>query len=144
VHRARNLYAKVPERERERVRRAYWRALDEAIDERDAKQRLQALVDELDAVALELLGDGEVGRQDHHVDRMLCEHRFLARQVPSASTMSRAAAPPEYCCWPVIRLPSRTAWGLNRPATMKLVFSSLRASSSIQNGWIFCPVKSSA
>src|ERR687887_898181 len=48
VHRVRNLYAKVPERERERVRRAYWQALDEAVNERDAKQRLQALVDELD------------------------------------------------------------------------------------------------
>jgi putative transposase len=48
VHRARNLYAKLPERERERVKHAYWQALDEAINERDAKQRLQALVDELD------------------------------------------------------------------------------------------------
>jgi putative transposase len=48
VHRARNLYAKVPERERERVRKAYWRALDDAVNERDAKQQLQALVDELD------------------------------------------------------------------------------------------------
>jgi putative transposase len=48
VHRVRNLLAKLPERERERVRGAYWRALDDAVDERDAKQRLQALVDELD------------------------------------------------------------------------------------------------
>src|SRR5438876_3839824 len=48
VHRVRNLLAKLPERERERVRGAYWQALDEAIDERDAKQRLGALVDELD------------------------------------------------------------------------------------------------
>jgi transposase-like protein len=49
VHRARNLYAKVPEREREWVRRAYWQALDEAVNERDAnKQQLQALVDRLD------------------------------------------------------------------------------------------------
>jgi putative transposase len=48
VHRARNLYAKLPERERERVKQAYWRALDDAISENDAKQRLQALVDELD------------------------------------------------------------------------------------------------
>jgi putative transposase len=48
VHRVRNLLAKLPERERERVRAAYWRALDDAPDERDAKQRLQALVDELD------------------------------------------------------------------------------------------------
>jgi transposase-like protein len=48
VHRVRNLLAKVPERGRERVRSAYWQALDEAITERDAKDRLQALVGELD------------------------------------------------------------------------------------------------
>jgi putative transposase len=48
VHRARNLYAKLPERERERVKHAYWQALDDAIGASDAKQRLQALVDELD------------------------------------------------------------------------------------------------
>ena len=48
MHRARNLYAKLPERERERVKRAYWQALDDAISDSDAKQRLQALVDELD------------------------------------------------------------------------------------------------
>ena len=48
VHRARNLYSKLPERERERVKQAYWRALDDAISETDAKQRLKALVDQLD------------------------------------------------------------------------------------------------
>ena len=48
VHRARNLIAKLPEQERERVRGAYWQALDEAKDERDATQRLQALVLELE------------------------------------------------------------------------------------------------
>jgi putative transposase len=48
VHRARNLYAKLPERERERVKQAYWQALDDAIRKSDAKQRLQALVDQLD------------------------------------------------------------------------------------------------
>ena len=48
VHRARNLYAKLPERERERVKQAYWQALDDAISETDAKQRLKALIDELD------------------------------------------------------------------------------------------------
>ncbi len=46
VHRARNLYAKLPERER--VKHAYWQALDDAINENDAKQRLHALVNELD------------------------------------------------------------------------------------------------
>jgi putative transposase len=48
VHRLRNLLAKLPERERERIRQTYWQALDDATDERDGKQRLQALVDELD------------------------------------------------------------------------------------------------
>src|SRR4051794_9104272 len=48
VHRVRNLLAKLPDRERERIRYAYWHALDDATNERDAKQRLQALVDELD------------------------------------------------------------------------------------------------
>jgi putative transposase len=48
VHRARNLYAKLPDRERERVKQAYWQALDEAISEADAKRRLQGLVDQLD------------------------------------------------------------------------------------------------
>jgi putative transposase len=49
VHRVRNLLAKLPERERERIRSCYWQALDDATDERDGKQRLQALVDELDS-----------------------------------------------------------------------------------------------
>ena len=48
VHRVRNLLAKLPDRERERVRHAYWQALDDAVNERDGKQRLQALVGELD------------------------------------------------------------------------------------------------
>ena len=48
VHRVRNLLAKLPDRERERVRLAYWQALDDATGERDGKQRLKALVDELD------------------------------------------------------------------------------------------------
>ena len=48
VHRARNLFAKLPEQERERVRRAYWQALDEAKDERDGRGRLAALVAELE------------------------------------------------------------------------------------------------
>jgi putative transposase len=47
VHRVRNLLAKLPERERERVRSAYWQALDDATSERDGKQRLQALAGEL-------------------------------------------------------------------------------------------------
>ena len=52
VHRIRNLLAKLPERDRDRVRQAYWRALDDATDERDGKQSLQALVNELDRAGL--------------------------------------------------------------------------------------------
>jgi putative transposase len=48
VHRVRNLLAKLPERERERVRGAYWQALDEALNEGDGRQRLKALVQELE------------------------------------------------------------------------------------------------
>lgn len=48
VHRLRNLLAKLPRRERERVRLAYWRALDEAVDEADGRRRLGALIAELD------------------------------------------------------------------------------------------------
>jgi putative transposase len=48
VHRVRNLLAKLPDRERERVRRAYWQALDDATNERDGDQRLQALAGQLD------------------------------------------------------------------------------------------------
>jgi hypothetical protein len=44
----RNLLAKLPERERERVRLASWQALDDATGEHDGKQRLGALVEELD------------------------------------------------------------------------------------------------
>ena len=48
VHRAHNLYAKLPERERERVKHAYWQALDDAINANDAQKRIQQLVDQLD------------------------------------------------------------------------------------------------
>src|SRR2546429_7573171 len=48
VHRVRNLLAKLPERERERGRGGYWQALDEATGEREARQRLRALIAELD------------------------------------------------------------------------------------------------
>jgi Tfp pilus assembly protein PilW len=42
----RNLLAKLPERER--VRQAYWQALDEAINEQNGRQRLGALIEELE------------------------------------------------------------------------------------------------
>jgi putative transposase len=75
VHRLRNLLAKLPERERERVRRAYWRALDEAINQRDGKQRLQALVAQLDkggnAAAAACLSD--------HLDALVAHLRYPIR-----------------------------------------------------------------
>lgn len=48
VHRLRNLLAKLPKREHERVRAAYWRALDGAGDEADGRRRAEALVAELE------------------------------------------------------------------------------------------------
>jgi putative transposase len=61
VHRVRNLLAKLPDRERARVRQTYWQALDEATSEHDGKQPLQALVGELDragyTAAARCLGD---------------------------------------------------------------------------------------
>jgi putative transposase len=48
VHRLRNLLAKLPERERERIRNTYWEALDDATGPSDGRDRLHALVDELD------------------------------------------------------------------------------------------------
>ena len=48
VHRLRNLLAKLPERERERVRAAYWQALDEAEAVADGERRMRRLIGELD------------------------------------------------------------------------------------------------
>ncbi len=48
VHRLRNVLAKLPQRERERVRLAYWRALDEATGVENGKRRLRTLIGELD------------------------------------------------------------------------------------------------
>lgn len=48
VHRLRNVLAKLPQAERERVRLAYWRALDEATDLADGRRRIGALIEELD------------------------------------------------------------------------------------------------
>jgi putative transposase len=76
VHRVRNLLAKLPERERERVRRAYWQALDEAVNEGDGKDRLQALVGELDrasyAAAARCLADD--------LDALVVHLRYPTRQ----------------------------------------------------------------
>jgi transposase-like protein len=47
VHRLRNLLAKLPQRDRERIRDAYWQALDDATSPSDGHDRLQALVQEL-------------------------------------------------------------------------------------------------
>ena len=47
VHRLRNLLAKLPERQRERVRAAYWKALDEADSIKDGERRMRQLIGEL-------------------------------------------------------------------------------------------------
>lgn len=50
VHRLRNILAKLPKRPevRERIKRAFWQALDEATDPRDAEKRLRTLVTKLE------------------------------------------------------------------------------------------------
>lgn len=57
VHRLRNLLAKLPKRERQRVRRAYWQALDEARDEQDEAKRLRALIDQLERAGYSAAAD---------------------------------------------------------------------------------------
>jgi transposase-like protein len=47
VHRLRNLQAKLPKSEHDRVRLAYWKALNEATAVNDGKLRLQVLISEL-------------------------------------------------------------------------------------------------
>src|SRR5271155_5310386 len=47
VHRLRNLLAKLPKKERDRIRKAYWHALDEATSPPDGSRRLQVLIDDL-------------------------------------------------------------------------------------------------
>jgi putative transposase len=47
VHRLRNLLAKLPREQQQRVRSRYWQALDEASGRRDGERRLRTLVAEL-------------------------------------------------------------------------------------------------
>ena len=47
VHRLRNLQAKLPKPDHDRVRLAYWRALNEATGVKDGKLRLQVLINDL-------------------------------------------------------------------------------------------------
>jgi putative transposase len=53
VHRLRNLLAKLPETERERVRLAYWQALNEATGVKDGTLRLKVLISELEHAGYE-------------------------------------------------------------------------------------------
>jgi putative transposase len=53
VHRVRNLLAKLPKTDRERVRLAYWRALNDATSVKDGTLRLQVLICELEHAGYE-------------------------------------------------------------------------------------------
>jgi transposase-like protein len=48
VHRLRNVQAKLPKAEHERVRLAYWKALNDATSVKDGKLRLQVLISDLE------------------------------------------------------------------------------------------------
>jgi len=54
VHRARNLIAKLPEQERERVRRAYWKALVAELERAGYASAARCLADDLDALVAHL------------------------------------------------------------------------------------------
>src|SRR3954466_11100392 len=79
VHRVRNLLAKVPERERERVRHEYWQALDEAISESDGSQRPLALGGDLDRAGFTAAAKGPAAR--HHPAAARCLPDALAAVV---------------------------------------------------------------
>ena len=96
VHRVRNLLAKLPDRERERVRCAYWQALDEATNDRDAKQRLKGLIGELDragyTAAARCLAD-DLDALVVHL-RYPTRHRRRWRSTEPARTVARRGQTP--------------------------------------------------
>jgi putative transposase len=97
VHRVRNLLAKLPERERERVRKAYWQALDDATGQRDGKQRLHALVDELDragyTAAAKCLAD-DLDALVVHLRYPTRHRRRCDRRTCSSDRWARSSAAP--------------------------------------------------
>ena len=117
VHRVRNLLAKLPERERERVRHAYWQALDDATNERDAKQRLagarrrarrggytaaaKCLADDLDALVVHL--------------RYPTRHRRRWRSHQPARTLARRGQTPHQGDRPLPRRDQLPHARLGRP-----------------------------
>ena len=117
VHRVRNLLAKLPERERERVRLAYWQALDDATDERDGKQRLQALVDELDeagyTAAAKCLAD-DLDALVVHL-RYPTRHRRTVAQHEPARTLARRGQTPHQGDRPLPRRDQLPHARLGRP-----------------------------
>ena len=99
VHRLRNLLAKLPERERERVRQAYWQALDDAREERDGKQGLQTLVDQL------LIP--HVDEEEYHSRTLLRlewgtrgPRASALRRAPSTASETLLARPEKGAPWP--------------------------------------------
>jgi hypothetical protein len=116
VHRLRNLLAKMPERERERVRQAYWQALDDATDERDGKQRLQALVEELDGAgytaAAKCLADDRRARRPPALPHQTPPQ--VAKHEPTR-TLARRGQTPHQSDRPLPRRDQLPHLGLGRP-----------------------------
>jgi putative transposase len=100
--------AKLPERERERVRCAYWQALDAATGERDGKQRLQAPIDELDraryTAAAKCLADD--------LDSLVVHLRFPTRhrrRCRSTNLLERSLAEVKHSSKVIGRFPGETS-----------------------------------
>jgi transposase-like protein len=108
VHRVRNLLAKLPEPQRERVRAAYWQALDDAVDEHDSRQRLQALIAELDkagyTAAAKCLADD--------LDALVVHLRYPTRhrrRWRSTNLLERSLAEVKRRCKVIGRFPGETS-----------------------------------
>jgi transposase-like protein len=105
VHRVRNLLAKLPER----VRQAYWQALDDAVGERDGKQRLQELIEELEAAgytaAAKCLAD-DLDALVVHL-RSPTRHR---RRWRSTNLFERSLAEVKRRTKVIGRFPGQTSW----------------------------------
>jgi putative transposase len=129
VHRLRNVLAKLPKRDqtlRDRIKRAYWAALDEATSTQEAEQRLRALVGELERAypsAAACLADDLPALCVHlryplHLRKRLRSSNLLERSLEEVRRRTKVLGrfPGETSClslcWAVMDLVIAGAYGL--------------------------------
>jgi putative transposase len=140
----RNLLAKLPERERERVRLAYWQALDDATDERDGKQRLEGLVDELDAAGY--TAAAKCLAED--LDALVVHLRYPSRhrrRWRSTNLLERSLAEVKRRTKVIGRFPGETScltlvWAIgHRPYLLSVAVRGYSHSSTVSDNWRRAP-----